>query len=210
MPKNLDKKCARCRREGVKLFLKGEKCSSSKCPMVKRNYPPGVHGQKRRQRLTEYGQQLREKQKAKEIYGIRERQFKNYYQKAMRQKGDTGEILTQMLELRLDNIIYRLGLVKSRPYARQLVNHGFFLVNGKKVNIPSYQGKPKDEIAVKPSKMKSNIFSNLNLEKLEKKETPSWIYFNHQEMKAKILNKPTREEVEKTFNPRLIVEFYSR
>ena len=152
MSKDLDHKCKQCRREGVKLFLKGEKCYGPKCPIVRRNYPPGIHGAKKtRQRLTEYGHQLREKQKAKKIYGILERPFRNYYQKAIKQKGDTNEILGQLLEMRLDNVIYRLGLAKSRKAARQLVSHGFFLVNGKKVNIPSYQVKIKDEITIKPS-----------------------------------------------------------
>ena len=208
MSKDLDHKCKQCRREGVKLFLKGEKCYGPKCPIVRRNYPPGIHGAKKtRQRLTEYGHQLREKQKAKKIYGILERPFRNYCQKAIKQKGDTNEILGQLLEMRLDNVIYRLGLAKSRKAARQLVSHGFFLVNGKKVNIPSYQVKIKDEITIKPSKTKTKAFIDLNL---EKHEVPGWLHFDPKEMKAKIINRPKEEELEKSFNTRLIVEFYSR
>ena len=144
MAKLLNSKCKKCRREGVKLFLKGERCLSPKCPILKRNYPPGVHGPKGRKRTTEYGTQLREKQKAKRIYGINERQFRNYYRKAISKKGDTGQILQQLLQMRFDNVIYLLRLARSRVQARQMVGHGLFLVNGKKVNIPSYQLKTKD------------------------------------------------------------------
>lgn len=209
MAKNLDPKCKQCRREGTKLFLKGEKCFSPKCPMIKRNYPPGIHGTKRQKRLTEYGQQLREKQKAKRIYGILEKQFRNYYKKAIHKKGDTGEILQQFLEMRLDNIVYRSGLAKSRNQARQMVNHGLFLVNGKKVDIPSYQVKPKDEISIKPEKAKAKNFADLD-KTLEKHEAPNWISFDKKDKKAKILNKPAGGELDQPFNPRLIVEFYSK
>lgn len=209
MAKSLDPQCKQCRREGTKLFLKGEKCFSPKCPVLKRNYPPGIHGIKSRKRSTEYGNQLREKQKAKRIYGILERQFKNYYQKAIRQQGDTGEILQQLLEMRLDNVIYRAGLASSRRQARQMVNHNLFLVNGKKVNIPSYQVKPKDEITIKPEKEKAKIFAELE-KKLEKYEAPAWVNFDLKTKTTKILNKPNQEELEQTFNPRLIVEFYSK
>jgi len=209
MAKILDPKCKQCRREGVKLFLKGEKCFSPKCPIIKRNYPPGIHGPKGRRRTTEYGTQLREKQKAKKIYGILERQFSNYYQEAMRRSGDTGEILQQLLETRFDNVIYRSGLATSRAQARQMVNHGLFLVNGKKVNIPSYGLRPKDEITIKPEKSESKAFADLE-KRLEKYETPSWIHLDLKEKKVKILNIPTGEELEQTFSPRLIVEFYSK
>ncbi len=209
MGKLLDPKCKQCRREGTKLFLKGEKCLSVKCPIVKRNYPPGIHGVKGRRRPTEYGNQLREKQKAKRVYGILERQFRNYYLKAIRQKGDTGETIQQFLEMRLDNIIFRLGLAKSRKQARQMVNHGLFLVNNKKVNIPSYQVRTKDEIAINPGKIESKIFTDLE-KKLEDYESPAWISFDIKTKKAKILNKPSGKELEQTFNPRLIVEFYSK
>jgi len=209
MAKILDPKCKQCRREGAKLFLKGEKCFSPKCPILRRNYPPGIHGPKGHGRPTEYGTQLREKQKAKKIYGILEKQFRNYYQKAINQPGDTGEILQQLLETRLDNVIYRSGLANSRTKARQLVSHGLFLINGKKVNIPSYQVKTKDEITIKPEKNKAKVFSELE-KKLEKYETPAWIHLDLKEKKVKVLNKPTGKELEQIFNPRLIVEFYSK
>jgi small subunit ribosomal protein S4 len=208
MAKNLDSTCKKCRREGAKLFLKGEKCNSPKCPVLKRNYPPGAHGPKGNKRSTEYGQQLREKQKAKKIYAILERQFRNYYRKAIRQKGDTGEILRQMLELRFDNVVYRSGLVSSRAMARQLISHGFFFIKGKKVNIPSYQMKPKDEITINPNKSKAKAFAGLDLEKQD--NIISWLFVSKPEMKIKIVSKPTAEDFDQSFNPRLIVEFYSR
>lgn len=177
--------------------------------MVRRNYPPGIHGSKRQSRPTEYGQQLREKQKAKKIYGILEKQFKNYYAKAIKQQGDTGEILQQLLELRLDNIIYRTGFAKSRSQARQMVSHNFFLVNGKKVNIPSYQLKTKDEVTIKENKVKAKNFVDLD-KKLEDHKAPNWISLDSKTKTAKILNIPKQDELEQTFNSRLIVEFYSK
>jgi small subunit ribosomal protein S4 len=209
MAKLLNSKCKKCRREGVKLFLKGERCLSPKCPILKRNYPPGVHGPKGRKRTTEYGTQLREKQKAKRIYGINERQFRNYYRKAISKKGDTGQILQQLLQMRFDNVIYLLRLARSRVQARQMVGHGLFLVNGKKVNIPSYQLKTKDEITIKPEKEKAKIFADLE-KRLEKEELPAWLHLDSKTQKARILNQPTGDELDKTFNPRLIVEFYSK
>lgn len=209
MGKVLDPKCKQCRRAGEKLFLKGERCTSSKCAIIKRNYPPGLHGIKGKKFLTNYGQQLKEKQKAKRIYGLLEKQFKNYYTKAVKKKGDTGELLVQLLEMRLDNIIYRLGLAKSRRQARQLVSHGYFTVNGKKVTIPSYQVKAKDSITIKPGKEKAKLFDNLS-KSLEKHELPTWLDFNIKENKARVVNTPTLEEMKPPFNPTLIVEFYSR
>ena len=182
---------------------------SPKCAIIKRNFPPGAHGAKGKKRLTEYGTQLREKQKAKRIYGIFEKQLYNYYAKARRLPGDTGEIITQMLQLRLDNVIYQIGLAKSRMQARQMVSHKLFYVNGKKVNIPSFQLSVKDEISIKPSKAGSQAFADL-AKKLEKKEFPSWISFDLKAMTAKIVAKPTGDELDKSFNPRLIVEFYSK
>lgn len=209
MARNIDAKCRQCRREGTKLFLKGERCSSPKCAIIKRNYPPGVHGPKGKKRPTEYGTQLREKQKAKKIYHILEKQFRNYYQKAIRQKGDTGEIMQQLLETRLDNVIYRLGLASSRTQARQMVSHNMFLVNGKKVNIPSYQLKAKDEITIKPQKASVKLFSDLD-KKMEKYQAPVWLFFDLKTKTAKVINKPKGKELEQNFNPRLIVEFYSK
>lgn len=209
MSKNLNPKCKQCRREGAKLFLKGDKCFSAKCPIIKKNYPPGAHGAKRQSRPTEFGQQLREKQKAKKVYGVMERQFRNYFDKARRQKGDTGEIMRQLLELRFDNVIFKSGIAKSRRQARQMINHGQFLVNNKKVNIPSCQLKPKDEISIKPQKAGHKIFIDLE-KRLEKENRPAWLKLDLKNQTVKILNKPQGGELEQTYNPRLIVEFYSK
>lgn len=209
MGRNIDSKCRQCRREGTKLFLKGDRCFSPKCAIVKRNYPPGVHGPKGKKRPTQYGTQLREKQKAKRIYRILEKQFRNYFDKALHQKGDTGEIMQQLLETRLDNVIYRVGLASSRTLARQMVSHNMFLVNGKKVNIPSYQLKAKDEISIKPTKAESKLFKELD-KKMEKYQAPSWLYFDLKNRTAKMINKPSGKDLEQNFNPRLIVEFYSK
>ena len=150
MARNLNPKCRQCRRIGEKLFLKGDRCVSTKCALIKKNYPPGIHGAKQtRAKSSEYGKQLREKQKAKRIYGILEKQFRNYFKKAANKKKETGEILLKILEMRLDNVIYRVGLAKSRNKARQLVSHGHFLINNKKVNIPSYEVNIKDVIKIK-------------------------------------------------------------
>lgn len=191
------------RRVGVRIY------DSEKSALIRRNYPPGVHGPKGRGRLTEYGLQLAEKQKAKIIYNILEKQFQKYYEKAVHQKGDTGEVLQRFLEMRLDNVIYRLGLAKTRSQARQLVNHGFFFINDKKVDIPSYQVKIKDVITVNPKKLKTKVFEHLETN-LKKVQTPGWLNFDFKEMKAKVIARPKVEEMEQTFNPKLIVEFYSK
>jgi len=209
MAKDLDSKCKLCRRAGEKLFLKGERCSSAKCVILKRNYPPGQHGIRNRRFLTNYGKQLQEKQKAKRIYGLLEKQFKNYYLKAVKKQGNTGELLLQLLEMRFDNIIYRTGLAKSRRQARQMINHGHFTINGRKVNIPSYQVKAKDEIAIKANKSNIKNFENVS-KALEKIEMPDWLKFDVKELKAKVASKPTLDELKPQFNPTLIVEFYSR
>ena len=168
-----------------------------------------MHGPKSRGRKTEYGQQLAEKQKAKATYNIAEKQFKRYYDQAIKQRGDTSQILPQLLELRLDNVVYRLGLAKTRPQARQLVNHGFFLINNQAVNIPSYQLRLKDQITIKPQKTKAKIFTELE-KSLEKHQPPSWINFNASDKIAKIISLPLVDEAEKTYNPKLVVEFYSK
>lgn len=210
MSKDLNPKCKQCRREGIKLYLKGEKCNSGKCPIVKRNYAPGIHGVKGKKRLTGYGIQLREKQKAKRIFGLLEKQFKNYFEKAIRQKGDTGDLFFQLLKMRLDNIIFELGLAKSRKQARQLVNHGNFLVNGKKVNIPSMALKPNDKITIKKEKLdKSKIFKDIT-GKLEKHETPNWLYIDKKTLEAKVLEYSKYNSKSAPFNVKLIIEFYSR
>ncbi|OGY46466.1 MAG: 30S ribosomal protein S4 [Candidatus Buchananbacteria bacterium RIFCSPHIGHO2_01_FULL_44_11] len=182
---------------------------SPKDPTARRNYPPGIHGPKGHKRLTQYGSQMAEKQKAKVIYNILERQLKKYYNKAIKQKGDTGIILGQLIEMRLDNVIYRSGLAKTRPQARQLVSHGFFFVNNKKVNIPSYQVAVKDEITIRPNKLKTKIIEEIK-KNLEKHVCPTWIYLEPKMLTVKILEKPKAEEMDQRFSTRLIVEFYSR
>ena len=209
MAKNLDPKCKQCRREGEKLFLKGDRCSSPKCAMVKKNYPPGIHGAKRRSRQSDYSLQLREKQKAKKLYNLLEKQFKITFNKASQQKGDAGENLLKMLETRLDNIIYRLGFAFSRGQARQLVNHGHFTVNDKKVNIPSYQVKSGDVIKIRLPSQKNKAFNNLS-EKLKKVEAPGWLNLNQKELTGKVLHQPSKDDVEMKINTQMIVEFYSR
>lgn len=209
MARNLKARCVQCRREGEKLFLKGERCFLAKCAVVRRNYPPGMHGPKGKPRLTSYGQQLREKQKAKHIYGILERQFKNYFKKAVKKIGDTSEIILQFLEMRLDNIIYRLGFANSRQLARQMVNHGLFLVNNKKVNIPSYQAKVGDNIAINPNAASKKVFQNLQ-QVLQKKEIPAWLSLDINKMEGRVVRKPTKDDIKVQFDPKIIVEFYSR
>lgn len=210
MSKYIDSRCKICRRAGKKLFLKGEKCFTSKCPLVKRNYPPGVHGPAQQQpRLTEYGLRLREKQKAKAIYGLREEQFKKYYLEAVRQKGNTEENLVRLLERRLDNVVYRLGLVSSRAQARQLVNHGHILVNGRKVTIPSYLVRIGDEIQVKSSSQKLLHFQTM-IKSLDPKDIPSWLEFDPKTFKGKVISEPQLEKAAQDFDTKLIIEFYSR
>ena len=207
MARYLDSKCRLCRREGTKLFLKGERCFSPKCPLEKKGaVAPGQHGLKMRRRLSEYGVQLREKQKAKRTYGVLERQFRRYFKKAFKKRGVTGEALLQLLELRLDNVVYRLGFVPSRSVARQLVHHGHILVDGKKVDIPSYQVKPGQVINLNPKAMKMEVVKKSLAEK--KKEIPSWL--QKKAAVGKIIRLPTREEIGADIAEQLIVEYYSR
>lgn len=207
MARRLDSKCRLCRREGVKLFLKGERCLTPKCPLEKKGaVAPGQHGLKMRRRLSEYGVQLREKQKAKRTYGVLERQFRRYFKKAFKKRGVTGEALLQLLESRLDNVVYRLGFVPSRSVARQLVHHGHILVDGKKVDIPSYQVKPGQVINLNPKVMKMEVVKKSLAEK--KKEIPSWL--QKKAAVGKIIRLPTREEIGADIAEQLIVEYYSR
>lgn len=209
MARNLKARCAQCRRDGEKLFLKGERCYMAKCGVVRRPFPPGMHGPKGKIRLTGYGTQLREKQKAKHIYGILERQFRNYFDKASKKKGDTSEFLLQLIEMRLDNVVYRLGLAKGRQQARQFVGHGLMLVNGKKVTIPSYATKVGDIISIKPNAALKKIFENLS-QTLQKYEAPAWLALDVAKMEGKIVRKPTKEDIKTQFDLKMIVEFYSR
>lgn len=206
-----DPQCKKCRRAGEKLFLKGEKCNSPKCPMVKRSFPPGAHGAKGQARLTDYGKQLKEKQKAKRIYGLREKQFRSYFEKAFKKTGNTVELLLMILENRLDNVVYRLGLASSRAKARQLVTHAHFKVNGKKVDIPSYQVKNGDEITIREKSLESPVFKDLS-EKLKdkEKEIVSWLDLDAKELKGKVIGKPDTKNAGLNIDWRMIIEFYSK
>lgn len=200
--------CRLCRREGVKLYLKGERCYGPKCAIDRRGYAPGQHGQMRR-KLSEYSIQLREKQKAKRIYGVLEQQFKIYFEEASRQKGVTGENLLRLLECRLDNVVYRLGFAKSRAQARQLVRHGHFEVNGKKVDIPSYQVKPGNVIAVREKSRSLEIFKEM-AELGKGRVVPEWLSVNYDTLTGEVLRYPNREDIDVPIQEQLIVELYSK
>lgn len=199
--------CKLCRREGVKLYLKGEKCFTDKCPVARRAYPPGQHGQGRR-KLSEYGVQLREKQKARRTYGVMEGQFARYFSKAEKKKGVTGELLLQMLERRLDNVIYRMGLASSRAEARQLVRHNHFQVNGRRVNIPSFSVKPGDVIEVREVSRQRPRFKSMAAS--PSRLVPAWLEVDMERLSGTVLRLPTREEIDAPVQEQLIVEFYSR
>jgi len=202
--------CKLCRREGEKLFLKGERCNSSKCAMEKKAYPPGQAGKGRRTRkISDYGIQLREKQKIKRYYGLLEAQFRGYFEKANRKKGITSENLLRMLESRLDNIVYRLGLAPSRNSARQLVRHRHFLVNGKIVDIPSYQVKPNDVIEVREKSKKMLIIHDSMKRVKENKQLP-WLKLDKAKLQGTVLELPNRADIPVTFNENLVVELYSK
>jgi len=208
MARYTDAVCRLCRREGVKLFLKGDRCYTDKCAMVRRPYAPGQHGQ-RRKKVSEYGLQLREKQKARRYYGVLESQFSKYFEMANRKQGVTGTNLLQILESRLDNVVYRLGLANSRPEARQLVLHGHFTVNGRKVNIPSYLLKEGDVIAVVDKSKSSAKFKEL-AELSASKNIPSFLDYNVEKLEGKVVGECAREEVGIPLEEHLIVELYSK
>ena len=201
--------CRLCRREGLKLYLKGERCFKESCAIEKRNFPPGQHGQGRRSKIIGYGLQLREKQKVRRIYGVLERQFQNYFEKASRQRGVTGENLLTMLERRLDNAVYRLGFASSRAQSRQLVGHGHILVNSSKVNIPSFQIKPGDVVSVKEKSQKvSNITAAVEM--FGGRGVPDWLELDSSNYSGKVLTLPKRDNVNLPVQERMIVEFYSK
>jgi small subunit ribosomal protein S4 len=200
--------CRLCRREGAKLFLKGDRCFSAKCSFEKRKYPPGMHGQMQR-KIGPYGEQLREKQKLRRIYGVLEKQFRLIFAEAERRKGLTGENLLKLLELRLDNVVYRIGLGRSRREARQLVSHGHFLVNGRRTNIPSYRLKPGDVVQVADSSRDLPQVRLINLT-LRTRRVPDWISFDPETLTARILSEPTRDQIDTDVREHLVVEFYSR
>jgi small subunit ribosomal protein S4 len=209
MARNLDAKCRQCRREGEKLFLKGEKCFTDKCAIERRGYAPGQHGQKSGARLSDYGKQLREKQKTRRIYGILERQFRKIYAAAARSKGVTGERLLQNLEARLDNVAHRMGFGASRTEARQLVRHNAILVNGKRVNIPSYVVSPGDVVEV-AEKAKAQLRIKASAEAAESRGIPEWIEVDTKALKGKFKALPARTELPSTVNESLIIELYSK
>ncbi|MGI6563155.1 MAG: 30S ribosomal protein S4 [Clostridia bacterium] len=208
MARYTDASCRLCRREGEKLFLKGDRCYSDKCSVVKRPSAPGQHGSQRK-KASEHGLQMREKQKAKRFYGILEKQFERYYEIAFNQKGVTGENLLKLLESRLDNVVYRMGIGASRAEARQIVNHGHIMVNGKVVNIPSYRTKPGDAIEVKDSSKGLTYFKNL-IEAGNTRNLPSWLSFDMASLKGAVLAECPREEVDLNVQEQLIIEFYSK
>lgn len=200
--------CKRCRRQGIKLFLKGDRCYMAKCPIEQGHSIPGMHGG-RRPRLKDYGIQLQEKQRLRNMYGMQEGQFRLFFQRALRTRGVTGEMLLQSLELRLDNIVYRMGLAPSRRAARQFVRHGHVRVNGAKVNIPSYRVKPGDVIQARDLK-RSRDYSKAHLDAAESRGWPAWLKVEKAEHKAEVLHIPTREEIAPIVNEQLIVELYSK
>jgi small subunit ribosomal protein S4 len=204
-----DPVCRLCRREGMKLFLKGTKCFSDKCPIEKRNFAPGQHGKDRKSKIVGYGLQLREKQKTKRIYFAQEGQFRNYFEKAARTKGVTGELLLQQLERRLDNVVYRLGFGVSRRQARQLVRHGHVQVDGRKVNIPSYQVSVGEEIAIREGSLKLAILEPAK-EFASHQTAPTWLEIDRDHYKGKVLSLPKREDIHLPVNEQLIVELYSK
>ena len=204
-----DARCRLCRREGQKLFLKGTRCFSDKCAMERRAYAPGEHGKSRRVKETNYGQQLREKQKARRIYGVLERQFRHMFSKATESKGVTGEVLLQMLERRLDNIVYRFGFALSHHQARQLVRHGHFTVNGRKVDIPSFQVKAGDVVGVRERSRKMPVILT-SLEQRKGSWVPEWLQLTTESMSGRMLNIPTRSSIQVLVNEQLIVELYSK
>lgn len=208
MARYTDASCRLCRREGQKLFLKGARCYTDKCAIARRAYAPGQHGQARKKQ-SEYGLQLREKQKAKRFYGVLEGQFRTYYEEASRKKGITGENLLFILESRLDNIVYRLGLATSRAEARQFVTHEHFRVNGKKVNVPSYLVKVGDVISVAQNSKESVRFEQI-LDVTNGRVVPSWLEFDAENLTGKVVALPTREEVDAPVQEHLIVELYSK
>jgi small subunit ribosomal protein S4 len=209
MARYIDSSCRQCRRERHKLFLKGTKCFTEKCPMERRAYPPGQHGQSRRTKVSEYGVQLREKQKIRRMYGLMEAQFRNLFERALRAQGRTGEILVKLLERRMDNTVYRLGFAPSRKAARQLVVHGHFLVNNVPVDIPSYLLKPGDTIQVRDKSKKLEVL-HASMKRMKDTAMLPWLSLDKAAMVGTFLNVPERADIPLDANEQLIVELYSK
>jgi small subunit ribosomal protein S4 len=201
--------CRLCRREGMKLFLKGERCYTEKCAIEKRNFPPGQHGKRRAAKLVGYGLQLREKQRVKRIYGVLEDQFRLYFEAAARKRGITGEVLLQLLERRLDSVVYRLGFATSRAQARELVRHGHFVVNSRKVNIPSYLVRAGDSVVVRPTSQKNSTIQH-GMEEVKGRGIPEWLQLDAEKMAGRIVSIPTRAQINLPVQEQLIVELYSK
>ncbi len=210
MARELDAKCKLCRRSGEKLFLKGERCFTPKCAMVRRPYAPGAHGKEGSRNQSEFGRQLAMKQKIKRIYGVLEKQFRKHFEDVQRLKGVTGDLLLQRLESRLDNVVYRMAFAPSRTAARQLISHGALLVNGKKVDIPSFSVKVGDVVSVKTGKLENAYFRNLKETIKDKKSFPGWINVDISKFEGKVLAKPTRSDIDANVDAQVVVEFYSK
>ncbi|MAG44967.1 30S ribosomal protein S4 [bacterium] len=202
-------KCRQCRSAGEKLFLKGDRCFSVKCSIIKRNYGPGLHGQARKRMPSEYGVRLKEKQKMRRIYNISEKQFRKYFRKANQKQENTGSALVQILETRLDNVIFRSGLAKSRSQARQMTTHSFFKINNRKIDIPSFSVKPGDLIEIKQNKKNTVLIQDLK-ENLKSAKPASWLNFDKKQLNIKILNLPIPEQIDHKVNLQLVVEYYSK
>ena len=208
MARYSDPVCRICRREGLKLFLKGSRCYSRKCSFERRSTPPGMNTMRRR-KVSEFGLQLREKQKVRKSYSVMERQFRNYFEKASTTKGMTGETLLRMLEMRLDNVVYRMGFARSRPEARQLVSHGHFTVNGRPTNVASFGTKVGDRIEVRESRRNRELFKTVG-ETMRAAQVPDWLSIDPARLSGSVLSEPTREQMPMEFNEQLVVEYYSR
>lgn len=210
MARDLNARCKKCRRAGEKLFLKGERCDTPKCGIVRKNYAPGLHGKKFARGLSEYGKQLAMKQKIKRIYGVMEKQFRKHFEEVENKEGVVGDMLMARLEMRLDNVVYRIGFANSRSQARQLVNHGEMTVNGKKVDIPSYEVKIDDVVSVRESKKEKVFFKEQGKVLKNRKNFPAWIQFDAAKLEGKVISIPTRDDMEISVDTQLVVEAYSR
>jgi small subunit ribosomal protein S4 len=210
MARDINAKCRKCRRAQEKLFLKGDRCGTPKCAMIRRSYAPGAHGKKISRSSSEYGAQLAVKQKIKRIYGVLEKQFRKHFDEVKNKKGITGDLLMRRLELRLDNVVYRLGLAASRSQARQIVNHGLVSISGKKATIPSYEVRVNEIISIKPEKKNKTYFKNIEQVLKNKKDFPSWLEFDKSKMEGKILSVPERSQIGVNVDAQVVVEYYSR
>ena len=210
MARDLNPKCKQCRRAGEKLFLKGDRCGSTKCAMIKKAYAPGVHGKKMGRGLSEYGRQLAMKQRIKRIYGVLERQFRKHFNDIKNKEGVTGNLLMTRLEMRLDNVVYRMGLASSRNLARQMVNHGLIKVNGRRLTIPSAEVKVADLVSLNETKKEKKYFKEIETSLKNRKDIPAWIALDAKKLEGKILALPDLENIGVNVDPQLVVEYYSR